>query len=93
MHPFVVGEIAVGNVKNRARTLADFTFLGQLEVAGDAEVHHLLESQRLWGKGMGWIDLHLLAATKLAGWSLYTADAAVAAAARQIGVECLVRRA
>ena len=93
MHPFVVGEIAVGNVKNRARTLADFAFLAHLEVADDAEVHRILESQQLWGKGLGWIDLHILAATKLAGWSLYTADAAMAAAARQIGVDCLRSRA
>jgi hypothetical protein len=88
-HPFVVGELAVGNLKNRAETLDDFALLPQLPLTDAEEAHDLLESRRLWGKGLGWIDLHLLAATKLAGWSLYTADTEMAHAARQMGIECV----
>jgi hypothetical protein len=52
------------------------------------DVHYLVESRKLWGKGLGWIDLHILAATRLA-WGLYTADAAMVKAARQMDIECL----
>jgi hypothetical protein len=47
-------------------------------VADEAEVYYLLETYRLWGAGMGWIDLHLLAAAAAAGWSLMTTDGAMA---------------
>jgi predicted nucleic acid-binding protein len=87
-HPFVIGELAAGNLKNREKTLRALRWLDQPSLPADDEVHDILESQRLWGKGLGWIDLHILAATKLAGWSLYTADVAMAAAARQIGIPC-----
>jgi hypothetical protein len=74
IHPFVIGEIAVGNLRNRAITLADLAALPQAQVASEAEVHHLLEIHRLWGTGLGWIDLHLLASAALSGWTLLTAD-------------------
>src|SRR5258708_7836942 len=74
IHPFVIGEIAVGNLKNRAATLADLAALPHARVASDAEVHHLLETHRLWGTGLGWVDLHLLASAALSGWTLLTVD-------------------
>ena len=88
-HPFVVGELAVGNLKSRAETIDSFSLLPQLSLADAEEVHYLLATRRLWGKGLGWIDLHLLTATKLAGWGLYTADTGMARAARQMDIECL----
>jgi predicted nucleic acid-binding protein len=87
-HPFVIGELAIGNLPNRTKTLEYFRRLEQPSLPAEDEVHEILESRQLWGKGIGWIDLHILAAAKLSGWSLYTADAAMAAAARQIGVDC-----
>ena len=88
-HPFVIGEFAVGNLKDRAKTLKYFRRLEQPSIPADDEVHYLLESRQMYGRGIGWIGLHILAAAKLSGWSLYTADTAMAAAARQIGIECL----
>ena len=72
IHPFVIGEIALGNLKNRAATLADLAALPHARLASDAEVHHLLETQRLWGTGLGWVDL--LASAALSGWALLTVD-------------------
>ena len=43
-------------------------------IANENEVHHLLDSHRLWSTGLGWVDLHLLAAARLAGWKLLSAD-------------------
>jgi len=86
MHPFVMGELAAGSLKNRPAMLADFAALPQASIAGEAEVHHLLESRRLWGTGLGWIDLHLLASAMLAGWRLFTADRAMLKAAEKLGL-------
>src|ERR1039457_2924040 len=74
IHPFVIGELAAGNLRNRAAILADLAALPQAQVPSEADVHHLLESHRLWGTGLGWIDLHLLASAALSGWTLLTAD-------------------
>jgi len=87
VHPFVVGELAAGNLKNRAATLGDLRALPQARVATDIEVHHLLESHRLWGAGLGWIDLHLLASAALSGWDLLTADRAMEQAVRSMRLE------
>ena len=89
VHPFIVGELACGNLKNRAVTLGDLARLPQTPIASEAEIHHLLESSRLWGKGLGWVDLHLLAAAKLAGWGFFTADRALRRAASAMGISAL----
>ncbi|MGA3015557.1 MAG: type II toxin-antitoxin system VapC family toxin [Bryobacteraceae bacterium] len=86
VHPFIVGELACGNLKNRVATLGDLARLPQTPIASETEVRHLLESSRLWGKGLGWIDLHLLAAARLSGWGFFTADRALMHAAAAIGI-------
>ena len=77
LHPFVIGEIAAGNLKHRNEVLGYFSFLPQVGIAEENEVHHLLDSRRLWGAGFGWVDLHILAAAKLSGCRIYTADRAM----------------
>ena len=86
-HPFVIGELAAGNLRDRATTLADLGALPQSRMASEAEVHHLLEVRRLWGSGLGWIDLHLLASAALSGWALLTADRVMSRSARALGLE------
>jgi hypothetical protein len=49
IHPFVLGELACGNLRNRAQTLADFGKLPSTTIASDSDAYHLLESHRLWG--------------------------------------------
>ena len=85
-HPFVIGELAAGNLRNRPVTLADLAALPQARVASEAEVHHLLEIHRLWGTGLGWIDLHLLASAALSGWALLTADRVMNQTAQTLGL-------
>ena len=53
LHPFVLGEIAAGHLRNRSQTLGDLGFLRRAPLAQEAEVHILLESHRLWGTGLG----------------------------------------
>src|SRR5271169_6074397 len=86
LHPFVIGELAAGSIKNRATTLSDLALLPQAPIANEGEVHHLLESHRLWSTGLGWVDLHLLTAALLAGWKLLSADRAMKTAAQKLGI-------
>jgi predicted nucleic acid-binding protein len=86
LHPFIVGELALGSFKDRTRALRSLKALPQIPTADEAEVHYLLETYRLWSTGVGWVDLHILAAAAAAGWGLMTADAAMQKAAAKIGI-------
>jgi predicted nucleic acid-binding protein len=86
LHPFVLGELACGNLHKRAETTAYLEMLPVVTVASEPQVRHLLESRRLWRTGLGWIDMHLLASALIDDLSLWTADRAVAAAAKRLGV-------
>jgi predicted nucleic acid-binding protein len=86
MHPFVVGELACGNLKNRARILDDLKALPPAKRASDEEVAHLIEERKLWGRGLGWTDAHLLAAALLSGCVFWTIDKRLAAAASDLGL-------
>jgi predicted nucleic acid-binding protein len=86
IHPYVIGELACGNLRDRGGTLRLLGALPRANIAREAEVHRLLESCRLWGTGLGWVDLHLLTAAAVAGWRLMTADAALNRAAAKAGV-------
>ena len=86
MHPWVIGELACGNVPRRKTTMLDLGRMPKCKVALDAEVLRLLETHRLWGHGLGWVDLHLLASTLLSGCRLRTLDKRLAKAASDLGV-------
>ena len=66
-HPFVVGELACGNLKNRVEVLALLQDLPAAPVATDAEALAFIEARSLMGRGIGYIDVHLLASAALAG--------------------------
>jgi len=87
IHPFIIGEMACGNLPRRAQTLADLQLLTQSIVAAEADVLHLIEQQRLWGRGIGWVDAHLLASALLSGCKLWSLDQRLAAAARHLGMQ------
>jgi predicted nucleic acid-binding protein len=86
LHPFVLGELACGNLHRRAETIAFLEDLPSAALASEPDVRHLLESRRLWATGLGWVDMHLLASALIEGLRLWTADRAVAVAAKQLGI-------
>jgi len=86
IHPFVLGEIALGQVTSRAEVLADLATLESPRVAEHHEVLALIERSRLWGRGIGWVDAHLLASALLDRIELWTLDAPLARVARELGV-------
>jgi len=86
VHPFVVGELACGNLKNRARILSDFDALPSAVLAMHDEVLQLIDDRKLWGLGIGWIDAHLLASSLLSNCQLWTLDERLIRAATAAGV-------
>jgi predicted nucleic acid-binding protein len=85
-HPFVVGELACGNLKNRDTILNYLRALAEAERAVDSEVRRLIETRRLWGRGLGWLDMHLLASALLSHCGLWTLDKALAETAKELGL-------
>lgn len=87
MHPFVLGEIALGSLKSRAELLQLLEALPGTLVASDAEVMHMVDERALFGRGLGWVDVHLLAATLLTpGLRLWTRGRRLHAVAEEIGL-------
>jgi predicted nucleic acid-binding protein len=86
IHPFIAGELGCGNLKNRARTLADLQALPAVTVAVNSEVSQLLEDRRLWGRGLGWVDVHLLASAMVSNCRLWTLDQRLSQAAAMLGL-------
>ncbi len=84
-HPGVIGELACGNLKNRKGILADLTALPVAAVASDDEVLHLIDDRQLWGRGLGWIDTHLIASALLSDCRLATLDRQLEATAQHAG--------
>ena len=86
MHPFVLGEIACGNLRRRSQTLNELERLPFTVAASNDEVLALLELHRLFGKGIGWVDAHLLASARLSGCKLWTLDGSLLHAATALKV-------
>ena len=85
-HPFVVGELACGMLRNRQEILSMMRALPAARVAEQEEVLRFLEARRLYGRGLGWVDAHLLASTLLTGCALWTLDQPLRRAAAALNV-------
>ena len=85
MHPFVLGELACGNLKNRGEVLRLLGDLPAAPTATDPEVLGLIERRALMGRGIGYIDVHLLASAALADIGrIWTRDRRLAAVAAEL---------
>jgi len=82
IHPWVIGELACGNLRNRGDVLELLQGLPAAVVASDSEVLLLIEREQLMGRGIGYVDAHLLASTKLSHAQLWTQDRQLAALAK-----------
>jgi predicted nucleic acid-binding protein len=84
VHPFVVGELACGNLRNRREILGLLACLPAAPSASDDEALAFVERHALMGRGVGYLDVHLLAAAALAGAGLWTRDRRLAGAAADL---------
>ena len=86
IHPFIVGELACGNLSSRVEVLGLLQSLPCLTKCSDEEVLVFIEQHRLMGRGIGYVDAHLLAATQLASTQLWTRDKRLNAAASELAL-------
>ncbi len=88
MHPFVMGELACGNLRNRDEVLGLLRDLPRVTVATEDEVLFFIERQRLMGRGIGYVDAHLLAAVALTGSArLWTRDKRLRVVSEQLSLQ------
>jgi len=86
-HLFVIGELALGNLRQRQAILAFLVDLPSAYTATHDEVRHFIERHALAGLGIGYVDAHLLASTQLTpGSSLWTHDQRLSAVAERLGL-------
>ena len=87
MHPIVLGELACGNLRNRNEVLELLMSLPAVPVATEAEALEFIERRTLMGRGIGYVDVHLLASAALAGTArLWTRDRRLALVAGELGL-------
>jgi len=86
VHPFVLGELALGAITARADVLHRLAKLPPPRVAQHREVLDLIERVPLWGRGIGWVDAHLLASALLDRLPLWTIDRHLQVVARHLDV-------
>ena len=90
-HPFVMGELALGNLRRRDAVLSDLRDLPQAVVASDEEVLYFIDHQMLFGRGIGYADAHLLTAARRTGRAkLWTRDRCLQAVAVALGLAAIL---
>jgi predicted nucleic acid-binding protein len=88
MHPFVLGEIALSFLQHRRTVLAELGKLPSPAIADDHEVINMVETKRIFGSGIGYVDAHLIAACLLtSGTYLWTRDRRLADVAARLGID------
>lgn len=91
-HPMVVGEIAMGSLRDRRTVLEALGHLPQARVANHDEVLDLVDRRAVFGRGLGYIDAHLLASTLLTfDAALWTKDRQLASAATEFGIGAAIK--
>jgi predicted nucleic acid-binding protein len=85
-HPFVMGELACGNLRRREQILGLLAALPEARLAEHDEALYLLDSAHLYGHGLGWVDLHLLASAMISRCGLWTLDRSLQRAAASLQI-------
>ena len=85
-HELVYGELLIGDTGGRGVLLAAYSKIHQAPRISHPEVVRFVQARRLYGRGIGWIDVHLLASALAAGITFWTADARCAVVADELGI-------
>lgn len=87
IHPFIIGELSCGNLSNRIEILKLLKALPRVLSAHEDEILQFIENHRLFGKGLGYIDVHLLASALLNNVSIWTRDKRLAKSANDLKIQ------
>ena len=85
-HPFIIGELACGNLKNWNEIIPLLQSLPMAPTIEFDEFLFFIDRNHLMGKGVGFVDVHLLASAQLTGVPLWTADKSLKSAANQLAL-------
>ena len=86
IHPFVLGELSCGNIANREEVLSLLRTLRSIDLVLDEEVFILIEERKLFGRGLGFIDVHLLASALIHHVPIWTRDRSLKQIADELGI-------
>jgi hypothetical protein len=86
VHPFVLGELALGRLRRRSEILGLLGEMPRAEAASHDEVLEFVDRHELAGRGVGWVDVHLLVSAALSGVSVWTLDRRLAIAAGRLAL-------
>ena len=86
IHPFIIGELSCGNLSIRKEILSLLRAIKSIDVVLDEEVFMLIDERKLFGKGLGFIDIHLLASALIHQVPIWTRDKSLKLVAGQLGV-------
>ncbi|HJY34227.1 MAG TPA: PIN domain-containing protein [Vicinamibacterales bacterium] len=85
-HEFVYGELLIGDPSGRKALLSRYELIDSAQMVPHQEVAAFVRARKLHGRGIGWIDAHLLASALVSDLTLWTADAALEAVARELRI-------
>ena len=85
-HPYILGELACGNIKNRDEILNMLSALPSTRVAEHGEVMYLISRHKLHGRAIGWIDAHLLSSALMSKCKLWTLDKPLKKIAKDLNI-------
>jgi len=85
-HDFVYGELLIGDNGGRKTLLAEYERMDQASVVPHSDVVAFVRDRKLYGRGIGWIDVHLLASALVGRLELWTTDPALATVAKELGI-------
>ena len=86
IHPFVIGELACGSLSQRRKILTLLSALPAVPEAEHDEMMDFVEANALFGRGLGWIDAHLLRSAQILQLPFWTLDKRLAVAAQELGL-------
>ena len=86
IHPFILGELSCGNISNRNEVLSLLRTLRSIDLVLDEEVFMLIDERKLFGKGLGFIDIHLLASAMIHHVPIWTRDKSLKRIAVELGI-------
>ena len=92
LHEFILGELAIGNFKNRKEILSLLDSIPKLSKLTHDEFIYFLEQHSFYGKGVGFVDIHLLGSTKLAGVKIWTLDKKLLKLAKSLNLNYELKR-